>query len=183
MVSTNKWHRTWQKLSPRPTLVGALIFEQQHKKRSNCDILYGNHDIIANGSKCLLSTCSPISIMTMRGGVWPWSRGLALNIFKGTLEFTFRAWWSHQMETFSTLLAHFAGNSLVTGEFPSQRPVTRSFDVSFDLRLNKRLSKQAWCWWFETPSCSLWRHFNGMSRFHESLQKYTNIPWMQNELV
>ena len=30
----------------------------------------------------------------------------------------------------------------VTGEFPAQRPVTRSFDVFFDLRLSKRLSKQ-----------------------------------------
>ena len=37
------------------------------------------------------------------------------------------------METFSTLLAICAGNSLVTGEFPAQRPVTRSFDVFFDL--------------------------------------------------
>ena len=34
----------------------------------------------------------------------------------------------------------------------SQRPLTRSFDVFFDLRLNKRLSKQSWGWWFETPS-------------------------------
>ena len=40
------------------------------------------------------------------------------------------------------------------------RPVTRSFDVSFDLRLNKRLSKQSWGWWFETPSCPLWCHCN-----------------------
>ena len=47
------------------------------------------------------------------------------------------------------------------GEFPTQRPVTRSFDVFFDLRRNKRLSKQPWGWWFETPSCSLWRHRNG----------------------
>ena len=47
------------------------------------------------------------------------------------------------------------------GEFPTQRPVTRSFDVFFDLRLNKRLSKQSWGWWFETLSCSLWRHRNG----------------------
>ena len=47
-----------------------------------------------------------------------------------------------------------------TGEFPSQRTVTRSFDVFFDLRLNKRLSKQSWGWWFETPSYSLWRHCN-----------------------
>ena len=46
------------------------------------------------------------------------------------------------------------------GEFPSQRPVTRSFDVFFDLRPNKRLSKQPWGWWFETPSWSLWRQCN-----------------------
>ena len=45
------------------------------------------------------------------------------------------------METFSALLALCAGNSPVPGEFPSQRPVTRSFDVFFDLRLNKRLSE------------------------------------------
>ena len=76
------------------------------------------------------------------------------------------AWWRHQMETFSALLAICAGNSLVLGEFPSQRPVTRSFDVFFDLRLNKRLSKQSWGWWFETPSCSLWRHSNGFVFFY-----------------
>ena len=69
-------------------------------------------------------------------------------------------WWHHQMETFSALLALCAGNSQVTGEFPSQRPVTRSFDVFFDLCLNKRLSKQSWGWWFEKPLRSLWRHCN-----------------------
>ena len=62
--------------------------------------------------------------------------------------------------TFSALLALCEGNSPVTDEFPTQRPVTRSFDVFFDLRLNKRLSKQSWCWWFGTPSRSLWRHCN-----------------------
>ena len=45
------------------------------------------------------------------------------------------------METFSALLALCAGNSPVTGELPAQRPVTRSFDVIFDLRPKKRLSK------------------------------------------
>ena len=40
-------------------------------------------------------------------------------------------WWRHQMETFSALLALCAGNSPVSGEFPEQRPVTRSFDVFF----------------------------------------------------
>ena len=52
------------------------------------------------------------------------------------------AWWRHQMETFSAFLTICAGNSPVTGEYPAQRPVTRSFDVFLDLRLNKRLSKQ-----------------------------------------
>ena len=69
-------------------------------------------------------------------------------------------WWRHQMETFFVLLALCAGNSPVTGEFPSQRPVTRSFDVFFDLRMNIRLNKQPWGWWFDMPSCWLWRHCN-----------------------
>ena len=73
---------------------------------------------------------------------------------------TFETWWCHQMEVFSALLALCEGNSPVTGEFPSQRPVTRSFGVSFDLRLNKRLNEQSTCRWFETPLPSLWRHSN-----------------------
>ena len=36
----------------------------------------------------------------------------------------------------------------------------RGFDVFFDLRLNKRLSKQWWGWWFKAPSRSLWCHCN-----------------------
>ena len=70
------------------------------------------------------------------------------------------SWWRHQMETFSALLAICAENSPVHGEFPRQRPVTRSFDVFFDQHPNKRLSKQWWGWWFETLSCPLWRHRN-----------------------
>ena len=72
----------------------------------------------------------------------------------------FITWWRHQMETFSTLLSICAGNSPVSGELPAQRPVTRSFDVFFDLRLNKRLSIQSWGWWFEMLSRPLWRHCN-----------------------
>ena len=71
------------------------------------------------------------------------------------------AWTRHDMETFSALLALCAGNSSVTGEFPSQGPVTRSLDIFFDQRLNKRLSKQSWGRCFETPSRSIWRHCNG----------------------
>ena len=56
------------------------------------------------------------------------------------------AWWRHPMETFSALLAICAGNSPATAELPAQSPVTRSFDIFFDLSLNKRLSKQSWVW-------------------------------------
>ena len=52
----------------------------------------------------------------------------------------------------------------LTGEFPTQRPVTRGLDVSFDLHLNKRLSKPSWGWRFETPSRPLWRHCNRASQ-------------------
>ena len=62
------------------------------------------------------------------------------------------------METFSALLAHYVGKSPVNGEFPSQRSVAWRFDVFFDLRLNKRLSKQSWVPWFEMPLGSLWHH-------------------------
>ena len=59
------------------------------------------------------------------------------------------------------------------GEFPTQRPVTRSFDVFFDLRLNKRLGKQSWGWWFETLSCPLWRHCNSQNRLLDVATKVT----------
>ena len=64
------------------------------------------------------------------------------------------------METFSALLLICAGNLAVTGEFPAQKPVTWGFGVFFDFRLNKRLGKQRWDWWFEMPSHPLWRHCN-----------------------
>ena len=68
--------------------------------------------------------------------------------------------------TFSVLLAFCAGNSPVPGvpgEFPAQRPVTQSFGVLFDLRLNKRLRKLSWGRWFETLSHPLWRHCNALT--------------------
>ena len=73
----------------------------------------------------------------------------------------------HHMETFSALLALCAGNSPVTGEFPTQRPVTRSFAVFFDLRLDQQLRKRWKRLWFEAPSRSLWRHCNGVLSFIE----------------
>ena len=55
---------------------------------------------------------------------------------------------------------HLCGEFTGPGEFPTQRPVTRSFDVYFDLRPNERLNKQSRGWWFETLSLPLWRHRN-----------------------
>ena len=82
------------------------------------------------------------------------------------------------METFSALLAICAGNSPVPGEFPTQRPVTRSFDVFFDLCRNKRLSKQSKGWWFETLPCPLWRHRNAISLgVATMLVRYHAILW------
>ena len=78
------------------------------------------------------------------------------------------------METFPALLAICAGNSPASGEFPAQRPVMRSFDVFFDLCLNKRLRKQSWGWWFKTPSRQLWRHCNDMSLFHFLFYRQAN---------
>ena len=60
----------------------------------------------------------------------------------------------------------------VTGEFPAQRPVKQSFDVFFDFRLNKRLSKQSGGWWFETPCRSLWRHSNDNELIKKPTMRY-----------
>ena len=61
---------------------------------------------------------------------------------------------------------------------PTQKPLTRSFDVFFHLCLNKRLSKQSPGWWFETPSRSLWRHCNEISR-----DKALNLFWLNGHDV
>ena len=111
--------------------------------------------------------------------VWSWQCSIASRCrFVGWREFvtlvmqgsTASRHWSVgwcMMTSSNWNIFHFTGplcgESPVPGEFPSQRPVTRSFDVFFDLCRNKRLSKQSWGWWFETPSCPLWRHFNGES--------------------
>ena len=96
-------------------------------------------------------------------------------------------WWRHQMKIFSALLATCAGNSPVPGEFPTQRPLTRSFDVFFHLRLNKRLSKQSWGWWFETLSRPLWRHLNAASKWtngrHFADDMFKSILWMETVTV
>ena len=96
---------------------------------------------------------------------WLWRRTARISSKPCIIDpMHFYSWWRHQIETFSALLALCAGNSPVTGEFPAQRPVTRSFDVFFDVRLNQQLSKQLRRRWFETPSRSLWPHCNGSGK-------------------
>ena len=110
--------------------------------------------ILVQVMACCLSQCWPKPISVY---------GVTNEFLVDSCHSYIQAWhscWRHQMETFSALLAICAGNSPVSGEFPAQRPVTRSFDVFFDLRLNIWLSKQSWGWWFETPSRPLWRHCN-----------------------
>ena len=78
------------------------------------------------------------------------------------------------------------------GEFTGHRwiPLTKAsdaeLDVFFDLGLNKRSSKQSKRWWFETPSCSLWRHRNGHKGFFATLEvefvlfslNFSNALWI-----
>ena len=83
------------------------------------------------------------------------------------------SWWHHQMETISALLTDLWCREFTSHQWiPLTKPVMRSFDAFFDLCLNKRLSKQSWGWWFETPSCSLWRYCNDME----------NWPWQGNRI-
>ena len=75
------------------------------------------------------------------------------------------------METFPALLAICAGNSPVPGEFPAQKPVTRSFHVFFDLRLDKQLSKQSRGLCFGTLPRPLWRHGNVINILQHNLSQ------------
>ena len=74
------------------------------------------------------------------------------------------AWWRYRMETFSELLALCAGKSPHKGRW---RGALMFFSA---LCLNKRLSKQSWGWWIETPSHPSWRHSN-------SYRYVQYIPW------
>ena len=70
----------------------------------------------------------------------------------------------------------------IIGEFPSQRPVTRSFGIFFDLRPNKRLSKESWGWWSETPSRPLCRHCNKITHPYPNLTVIASHGFMSMEL-
>ena len=132
-------------------IYSGLVFEIRRHLCVTDDLISDTKYVAGRG---MLFPCAKIRYMVGR------SKCLSINNKHLSYMIWTHSWWRHQMETFSALLAICAGNSPVTGEFPAQRPVTRSFDVFIDLRLNIRLSKQWWGWWYETPSRSLWRHCN-----------------------
>ena len=76
-----------------------------------------------------------------------------------------KSWWRYQIKHFPHCWPFVTG---IHHSLASQRPVTQSFDVLFDLRLNKQLSKQSRRQWFEMPSPSLSHHCNGnfYSKYH-----------------
>ena len=74
-----------------------------------------------------------------------------------------KSWWRHQMETFSALLAICAGNSPVPENSPHKGQWRGALMFSLICAWIKRLSKQTWGWWLETPSLPLWRHSNVLS--------------------
>ena len=76
------------------------------------------------------------------------------------------------METVSALLALCVRNSLVTGEYPSQRPATQSFEDFFEIHPNKRLIKEWRRRWLETQSYPLWRHCNEVHPFDYIIESF-----------
>ena len=127
----------------RNTVTWHIVKHESHEPWASIKVIkYYDQSIVCLGG-------SNFRMMTSSNG----------NIFRVTGPFCGQ--FTGQMETSSALLALSVGNSPVAGEFPSQRTVTRSFDVSFDPCLNKRLSKKSRRRWFETLLRSLWRHCNG----------------------
>ena len=105
-----------------------------------------------------------------------WHNDIPSNLWYKTHQIKNKTWWRHQMETFSVLLAFVR-------EIHRWIPLTKASDAElwffFDLRLDKRLSKQSWGWWFETPPCPLWRHCNDKMFLVSSCSCLCPIHWIQ----
>ena len=91
--------------------------------------------------------------------IWTQPTSVCSNI-QSSIILRMGSWWRHLMEHFPRYWPLVRGIHAVTGEFSSQRPVTRSFDAFFDLHLKRRLNEPSTRRWSETPSRSLWRHYN-----------------------
>ena len=149
-----EWHEWWLWSLYRFITNDSVCRRNERWKLSNDAIAATPwHRIIMGGMVLYLALpliCDPVIGVSGHRSSWTHKRNttslLSIRSHFPVPEHIPNSWWHHQMETFSVLLAFCAGNSLVTGEFLAQRPVTRRFDIFFDLRLNKRLSKQSWGW-------------------------------------
>ena len=83
------------------------------------------------------------------------------------------------METFPRYWPFVRGIHWSPVNSPHKGPVTRSFDVSFDLRLNKQLRKPSCGLWFETLLCPLWRHCNDIFIFIQGHSPTDFLRWPQ----
>ena len=141
---TSQWP-SWRLISPGLNSLFTRLFKLTSKKKTKPTLLAlckGNPPVAGGFPSQRASNAKNVSREWHFQGVRHCQTGAVWAIYIMYMEL-WGSWWRHQMETFSALLALCAGNSPVTAEFPSQRPVTRSFDVFFDLRLNKRLSEQS----------------------------------------
>ena len=104
---------------------------------------------------CNIFKCISLCILASISCVFACVRVLVEFSHSGCVPIILRviAWWRHQMENSPRYWPFVKG--IHRSPFPSQRPMTRTFNVVFDMQLNKRLSKQSRRRWFETPSPSL----------------------------
>ena len=85
-------------------------------------------------------------------------------------------WWYHQMETFYALLAFVRGIHQQPVNSPHKGQRRGALMFFFICALNKQLSKQSWGWWFEMPSCSLWRYCNATNMW-QMREHYGDVKW------
>ena len=126
---------------------------------SNFEIWLQTVYLTARFQKCLISTefKSKHPLEPPRAGMQPCITGAADRLLAGNAR----------MSDFENSTGH--------RWIPSQRAVTRSFDVFVDMSLNNRLSKQSRRRWFETPLHSSWRPCNvPLQRPEKSQRKHTH---------
>ena len=109
--------------------------------------------------KQCLSQCWPRSMSYgISRPLWVNAPDNCFNVWASFLSTTEQCMMMSSNENIFCITGHLCREFTSPSEFPTQRPVTWSFDVFFDLCVNKWLSKEWWGWWLEMPSCPLWRH-------------------------
>ena len=145
-----------------------LLIEPHRYKQSWCirhytsqhiDYLFinsGDVKIFHNWISAVFTSFSPLSLFPR---ILSWQYEITIMTWCCVIKWFIRMMTPSNGNIFRVtgpLCGEFTGRRCI----PRTKPVTRSFEGFFDLRLNKQLSKQSWVWWFETPSCPLWRHCN-----------------------